>query len=137
MEHNRLSNTADADVGELIKGAVHDIETLATQHVKLFKSEMKEEIRQLTQGAISLAIGGAILLIGGVTVAITLAHLLHWLFQPNLPLWGAFGIVSLLVCGLGVLALILGKKRIDDATPLADKTQEEIKEDVQWLKNPK
>jgi uncharacterized membrane protein YqjE len=135
MEHNRLSNTAEADLGDLIKGAVRDIETLATQHVKLFKAEVKEETRQLAQGAVSLAIGGGILLIGGVMVAITLAHVL--MLIPNMPPWGAYGIVSLVVCALGVLALVLGKKRIDDATPLVDKTQEEIKEDVQWLKNPK
>jgi uncharacterized membrane protein YqjE len=135
MEHNRLSNTAEADLGDLIKGAVRDIETLATQHVKLFKAEVKEETRQLAQGAVSLAIGGGILLIGGVMVAITLAHVL--MLIPNMPAWGAYGIVSLVVCALGVLALVLGKNRIDDATPLVDKTQEEIKEDVQWLKNPK
>jgi uncharacterized membrane protein YqjE len=135
MEHNRLSNTAEADLGDLIKGAVRDIETLATQHVKLFKAEVKEETRQLAQGAVSLAIGGGILLIGGVMVAITLAHVL--MLIPNMPTWGAYGIVSLVVCALGVLALVLGKNRIDDATPLVDKTQEEIKEDVQWLKNPK
>jgi uncharacterized membrane protein YqjE len=135
MEHNRLSNTAEADLGDLIKGAVRDIETLATQHVKLFKAEVKEETRQLAQGAVSLAIGGGILLIGGVMVAITLAHVL--MLIPDMPAWGAYGIVSLVVCALGVLALVLGKNRIDDATPLVDKTQEEIKEDVQWLKNPK
>ena len=136
MEHNRLTNTAEADFGDLIKGAVHDIETLATQHIKLFKSEMKQEISQLTQGSISLAIGGAILLIGGVMVAITLALALLAMF-PNLPWWGAFGIIAVLICGLGAGALLLGMKRIDDATPIADKTQEELKEDVQWLKNPK
>jgi len=136
MEHNRLTNTAEADFGDLIKGAVHDIETLATQHIKLFKSEMKQEISQLTQGTISLAIGGAILLVGGVMVAITLALALLAIF-PNLYPWVAFGIVALLICGLGAGALLLGKKRIDDATPIADKTQEELKEDVQWLKNPK
>jgi len=136
MEHNRLTNTAEADFGDLIKGAVHDIETLATQHIKLFQSEMKQEISQLAQGTISLAIGGAILLVGGVMVAITLALALLAAF-PNLPWWGAFGIVALLICGLGAGALLLGKQRIDDATPIADKTQEELKEDVQWLKNPK
>jgi hypothetical protein len=137
MERNRLgsTDTESVDLGELIKGAVRDIETLATQHVKLFKAEVKEEARQMTQGIISLAIGGAILLIGGVMVAITLAHLL--MLIPDMPTWGAYGIVSLVVCALGALALFLGMKRIDDATPLADKTQEEIKEDVQWLKNPK
>lgn len=136
MEHNRLSNTAEADLGDLVKGAVQDLETLATQHIKLFKSEMKQEVSQLTQGAIALGIGGAILLVGGVIVAITLAHVLMAVF-PQLPAWGAYGIVAVLVCGLGTLALLLGMKRIDAATPLADKTQEEIKEDVQWLKNPK
>jgi F0F1-type ATP synthase assembly protein I len=134
---NRYTNTAEADVGDLIKGAVHDIETLATQHIKLFKTEMKQEISQLTQGAISLAAGGAILLIGGVMVAITLALALLAMFPNHLPWWGAFGIVAGIICGIGAGALLLGMKRIDDATPLADKTQEEIKEDVQWLKNPK
>jgi uncharacterized membrane protein YqjE len=136
MENNRITNTAEQDVGELIKGAMHDLETLATQHIKLFKSELKEETQKITQGAISLAIGGAVLLIGGVILGITLALLLLAIF-PNLPWWAAFGIVAVLICGLGALALFLGKKRIDSATPIADETQEALKEDVEWLKNPK
>jgi uncharacterized membrane protein YqjE len=136
MADNRITNTAEQDVGELIKGAMHDLETLATQHVKLFKSELKEEARKITQGAISLAIGGAVLLIGGVILGITLALILLAIF-PNLPWWAAFGIIAVLICGLGALALYLGKKRIDSATPIADETQEALKEDVEWLKNPK
>jgi F0F1-type ATP synthase assembly protein I len=136
MENNRLSNTAEQDFGELIKGAVQDIETLANQHVKLVKAELKEEARKVTQGAISLAISGAILLIGGVMLGITLALALKEIF-PTLPWWGAFGIITVVICGLGAVALLLGLKRFDDATPLADQTREAIKEDVQWLKNPK
>lgn len=136
MEHNRISSTAEADVGELLKGAVHDLETLATQHVKLFKTELKEEMRKLMEGILSLAVGGVILLIGGVMVAITLALALQAMF-PQLPNWAAFGIIAVLICGAGALALFLGQKRIQDATPIAEHTQEEIQEDVKWLKNPK
>lgn len=136
MADNRITNTTEQDVGELIKGAMHDLETLATQHVKLFKSELKEETTKMVQGAISLAIGGAVLLIGGVILGITLALLLLAIF-PDLPWWVAFGIIAILTCGLGALALYLGKKRIDSATPIADETQEALKEDVEWLKNPK
>jgi uncharacterized membrane protein YqjE len=136
MADNRITNTTEQDVGELIKGAMHDLETLATQHVKLFKSELKEETTKMVQGAISLAIGGAVLLIGGVILGITLALLLLAIF-PDLPWWVAFGIIAILICGLGALALYLGKKRIESATPIADETQEALKEDVEWLKNPK
>jgi uncharacterized membrane protein YqjE len=136
MADNRITNTTEQDVGELIKGAMHDLETLATQHVKLFKSELKEETTKMVQGAISLAIGGAVLLIGGVILGITLALLLLAII-PDLPWWVAFGIIAILICGLGALALYLGKKRIDSATPIADETQEALKEDVEWLKNPK
>jgi len=136
METNRLSHTAEQDVGELLKGAVHDLETLATQHMKLFKAEIKEETRKIAEGGISLAIGGAILLIGGVMLGITLALALLAIF-PQLPWWAAFGIITLLFCGAGALALVLGQQRIAAATPIAEKTQEEIQEDVKWLKNPK
>jgi len=135
METNRITNT-EADVGELLKGAVQDLETLASQHMKLFKTEIKEETRKLAEGAISLAIGGAVLLVGGVILGITLALALLAIF-PNLPWWVAFGIISILICGLGALALFLGQQRIATAPPIAEQTQEEIQEDVKWLKNPK
>jgi uncharacterized membrane protein YqjE len=137
MDSNRITTTdAEQDMGKLIQGAFHDLEKLATQHIKLFKTEMKEDVTQAAQGFISLLIGLNVLFIGGVLLALMLAYGLVAMF-PDLPLWAAHGIIGLLVAGGGVALLLLARQRFDAATPVAEKTVEELEEDAKWLTNPK
>lgn len=135
MDANRITN-AEPDVGKLIQGAFGDLEKLATQHIKLFKADLKDDLGKATQGLTSLIIGLNILFIGGVLLGATLALGLHAMF-PDLPLWGAFGIIAVLVCVGGGVVLGVAVQRFEAAAPIAQKTREELEEDAKWLKNPK
>jgi cation transport ATPase len=137
MDTNRIT-TADAgqDMGKLIQEAFHDLEKLATQHIKLFQSEMKQDMNKATQGIISLIVGLNTCFVGGVMLAITLALGLEAAF-PQLPWWATFGIVALVVLGGGVAFLLAAWQRFNAATPIAEKTQEVLQEDAKWLTNPK
>jgi hypothetical protein len=66
-----------------------------------------------------------------------LAHGLHTMAPESLPLWAAFGIVGVLVCVAGGVFLGLALQRMKAATPVAEKTLEELEEDAKWLTNPK
>jgi hypothetical protein len=49
MDTNRISS-AEPDVGALIKGAFEDLERLATQHIKLFKTELSRDMTKAGEG---------------------------------------------------------------------------------------
>jgi uncharacterized membrane protein YqjE len=136
MDMNRITD-ADQDMGKLIQGAFHDLEKLATQHVKLFKTELKSDAKKAGQGALSLIVGLNIVFVGVVLLGMMLAHGLHAAFPESLPLWGAFGIVGVLICVAGGVFLGVAMQRFNAATPVAEKTLEELEEDAKWLTNPK
>jgi hypothetical protein len=136
MDTNRISE-ADQDMGKLIQGAFHDLEKLATQHIKLFKADLKDDVKKGTQGLVSLIVGLNILFVGVVLLGMMLAHGLHAAFPESLPLWGAFGIVGVLICVAGGVFLGVAIQRFSAATPVAEKTLEELEEDAKWLTNPK
>lgn len=134
MDTNRIS-TAEPDVGTLIKGAFQDVEKLATQHIKLFKEEITRDVTKAGEGLVSLIIGLNILFIGGVLLALGLAH---GLAAANvLSLWASLLIVGVLVCLGGGAAIFLAVNRFKSATPIAEKSLEALEEDAKWLKNPK
>jgi drug/metabolite transporter (DMT)-like permease len=133
MDTNRLTST-ESDVGTLIKGAFQDLEKLATQHIKLFKKEINEDVTKAGEGFAALIIGLNIFFIGGVLLCFALAH---GLMHAGLPDWAAYLIVGVLVCIGGGVALFLAQNRLKAAANVAPKSLEEIEEDAKWLKNPK
>jgi len=134
MDTNRITN-AEPDVGTLVKGAFQDVERLATQHIKLFKKEMTDDLTKAGQGFFALIVGLNVLFIGGVLLAFALAHGLMAAFR--LPDWAGYLIVGILVCAGGGVALFLALNRFKAATPVAEKSLEALEEDAKWLKNPK
>lgn len=133
MDTNRITD-AESDVGTLIKGAFQDVEKLATQHIKLFKKEITEDVTKAAEGFVALIIGLNIFFIGGVLLGFALAH---GLIHAGLPDWAAYLIVGVLVCIGGGVALYLAQNRLKAATNVAPKSLEELEEDAKWLKNPK
>jgi len=133
MDTNRISN-GEPEVGTLIKGAFQDVEKLATQHIKLLKKEVSDDLTKAGEGLVALIIGLNILSIGGVLLAFALAY---GLSSAGLPLWAAFLIVGILVCIGGGVSLYLAINRFKAATPVAEKSMHELEEDAKWLSNPK
>jgi len=133
MDTNRISN-GEPEVGTLIKGAFQDVEKLATQHIKLLKKEVSEDLTKAGEGLVALIIGLNILSIGGVLLAFALAY---GLMAAGLYPWAAFLIVGILICIGGGVSLYLALNRFKAATPVAEKSMHELEEDAKWLSNPK
>jgi hypothetical protein len=133
MAANRITDS-EADLGTLVKGIVQDAERLAKQHIDLFKKDIKQDLRQFRDAAISLGAGAVVLLIGGVVLAMALAE---GLVALNLPDWAAYGLVGIVIAAVGGALVFMGLNKIKQATPVAEHTVETLEEDVQWMKNPK
>jgi Putative Actinobacterial Holin-X, holin superfamily III len=122
---------ADQPVGELVKQLSEQTSALARKEVELAKAELSEKGRAAGIGAGMF--GGAGLFGLFALAALTAAFILAlaivldaWL--AALIVAAAYGAVA------GVLALV-GKQRVDEATPPApEQAIESVKEDVQWTK---
>jgi len=137
MSMNSTSTTdTSPSVTELVSGIVGDIQDLGIQHLALFRREVNEDLRKATDAIASLAIGLAITLIGGVILGLMLVYLLAQL-APGLPLWGCYGIVGAGIAVLGAVGVFRGIAKLRTVDSLSRKATQVMKEDVEWLTNPK
>ena len=117
-----------------------DVMHLINSQLALFKVEIKEEANTYLRGAITIAVGGAIAVIGFALLNVAVAFGVSTLFananlsQPAQYALGfvVTGIFYLLVGGILVLVM---KSRLAKQEIVPTRTVQELRKDKEWLKN--
>ena len=117
-----------------------DVVQLVNSQFALFKVEIKEDVNAYIRGAITIALGAVVALIGFALLNVALAFAVSTLFaDANLsePATYALGFVVtglfyLLVGGIVVMAI---KSRLAKQDFVPTRTVEELRKDKEWLKN--
>jgi len=126
----------DKTFTELVKGILNDAQELFKQQITLTKREIQDDFRRTKEASLYMGAGAAVAAVGGLLLCFMLVHLLQWAF-PELPLWGAYGIVGLALTVLGMGMIYAGKKLFDSFNPLPDQSAAALRENVQWITSPK
>ena len=118
-------------VGELVKDATEQAQTLIRQEIELAKVELSEKGKKAGIGAGMF--GGAGLFGLFAFAALTAASI--GAVDLAVPFWAAALIVAAVYGAIaGVLALT-GKNKVQEATPpVPEQTVDNVKEDVAWTK---
>jgi len=127
-----------ADVGErsladLLSQTTQDLSGLLRSEVELAKVELKQE-------ATTAAKAGGMLGAAGVLAHLALLLALFaaaWGLDAVLPTGLAFLIVAVVVALVAFVLYRLGRARLEEATPVAPKTAQTLKEDVEWARQLK
>jgi hypothetical protein len=136
MAHDIRTGT-EPSLTALVTGIINDVQELLKQQLSLFRQEVKDDVRKTKEAAISLSAGIGILVVGGIFIGLMLVYLLNWAFPAALPVWLCYGIIGgLMLLGGGAL-LYAGKRRLASFNPLPDQSVEALRENVQWIMNPK
>jgi MFS family permease len=127
MEHHN----GERPVGELVKDATQQAQTLIRQEIELAKVELGQKAKKAGMGAGMF--GGAGLFGLFAFAALTAAFI--GAIDLAVPFWAAALIVAAVYGAIaGVLALT-GKNKVQEATPpVPEATVENLKEDVAWTK---
>jgi xanthosine utilization system XapX-like protein len=130
-------NGADQGVGPLIRGIVGDVQTLVGQQVDLLKTEVLVDFRKTRDAAMVLGIGLTVSFVGALLLCIGLAEFLHWttleVREPAaLPRWACYGLIGLLIGGVGSYLLYVAREKFASFNPLPEKAAEAIKETLEW-----
>ena len=125
--------TDDRSLGQVVSDLSGDLSTLMKQEVQLAKVELKEEVTKVGKGAGMLGGAG----FAGWFVLLFLSLALTFLLDDWMPL----EVASLITAAVwavvaGALALV-GRKELRQANPQLPRTQETLKEDVQWARAQK
>jgi len=131
-----LKPAPDASVTELVGGIINDAQELIKQQFELLKHEVKEDFQKSRDASLLMGVGGVVGLVGLIHLTLMLVYLLQWA-APSLPLWACFGICGGLVAIVGGGLLYAGIHKFSTFNPLPDETAQALKENVQWITQPK
>jgi hypothetical protein len=123
----------DTSMSTLISGIVGDAQELVRQEIALARQEIREEIGAAKDAGIKLAIASGVLAVGGLLVVLTIAQALADLL--NWPTWAGYGLVGLVLAGVGYFLLSSAQKQLKEVKPVPEKTVETMKENVEWIKD--
>lgn len=129
--HPTQGELRDAPAGELFKRLSEDTSQLVRLEIELAKTEMTAKAKTFGAGAGML---GAAALFGLFAFA-GFTTLLIALLATGMKTWIAALIVTVVYVVIAAIAALLGKGRIQKATPpVPEQTIETVKEDVEWAK---
>jgi len=132
-----IRSTDGPTLSTLVSGIVRDAQDLLRQEVTLAKVEIGQELRKTKEAALSVLAGVAILALSSVFLLLMVVYLIHWATSGNLPLWGCYAIVGGVMALVGLILVYTGRNRAADVHLVPRQTVETLRENVQWMKNPK
>lgn len=134
---NEVHSPPEPTVTALVSGIITDAQELFKQQMALVRSEVKDDLTKTKDALLALALGVGAAVLGGLLVSLMLVYLLEWLARPHLPLWACYGIVAALFVIPGGISVCWGVRKFQSFNPLPDQSAEALKENVQWIANPK
>jgi hypothetical protein len=120
----------DRPIGDLLKQLSEDTATLVRKEVELARAEVTQKGKQAGIGAGMFGGAG----VAGLLALGSLTAFLIALLATGMEVWVAALIVTVLWTAIAGALALMGRNRVQDATPPAEQTVETIKEDVQWAK---
>lgn len=131
------SNTShEPSITQLLTGIISDAQNLLKQQLAMFRTEIKMDVRRTKTALVALASGLAVASIGVILLCFALVYGLEALV-PQLPLWACFAIVGGLFAAGGGIAFYSAVRQFQEFNPLPDESAQALKENVQWISQPR
>lgn len=123
------AGSRERPVSEVVKDIFGNVQEMVRSEIRLARVEMREEAARAANSAKLLGMGAG-LAVFGVAFTLLAVTLLLSLFMPG---WIASLIVGAALLIPGLVLLAKGREQLSMPTP--HKTIENVKENVEWMKN--
>ena len=118
------SQNADKNLGEIVQEVSEKASLLVREEIELAKAEITTKAKTLGKGAGVAAAAGVFLL----AAAMMFLHTLAWFFADLFDsIWAGFGMVTIILIVLGVIAGLLAKRWLSAGPPTPDLAIEEAR----------
>lgn len=119
----------ERSTADLVRDIIGNVQEMVRSEVRLAKAELREELAKTLSGVKMLGTAAVAGLFALGFVLVTVTQLLAMV----MPAWAATLVMGVV---LGVVAgVTFGKGRSQLKMPTPEKTIENVKENVQWMKN--
>jgi Flp pilus assembly protein TadB len=123
--------TESASTGELITQLAAQTERLVRDEIRLAQKEFQQSIKHAGIGAGLFSVAGAFAVFGVATlIAAAVAAL-----ALVLPVWAAALVVGVVLLAVGGVAALIGKRQVQEASPVPQQTVANVKEDIHEVKD--
>jgi len=130
MDSNSNSSTKPS-LASLLAGIICDAKELFAYELRSAKLEVENTVDQAVRAGTAVSIGLGIIGLGLLLLFLMLVYALN--AHSDIPLWGCYGSVGSLVIAAGALWLMNGVKNVQRLAIMPRRTENAIKEDVQWI----
>lgn len=119
----------ERSMSDVVKDIISNVQEMVRSEVRLARAELRQEMKESMAAGKLIAAGAGLGFFAGLFGLVAIALLLGTVIW----LWVAFLIVSAV---LGIAAMVLlSKGRSMFVVPKPNKTIENVRENVQWMKN--
>jgi Flp pilus assembly protein TadB len=122
--------TENASTGELIAQLTSQTSRLVRDEMRLAQKEFQESAKHAGIGAGLFSVAGVLAVFGVATLIAAVVAAL----ALALPVWAAALIVGAVLLAAGGIAALVGKKQVQEASPLPQQTVANVKDDIQEVK---
>jgi protein-S-isoprenylcysteine O-methyltransferase Ste14 len=129
---NQSQQPGEPSLAALIGSIINDAKDLLLHEFTMAKLEVQDELNKTKTAALSLGVGAGISAVGSLLLVLMFVHLLQAF--TDIPLWGCYGIIGILLLALGIGVLLIGKKTAEEIDVVPQQTMETLKENAQWIK---
>lgn len=120
----------------LVGGIIDDATKLISQHVAMFRAEIRQDFKRSMDAAKYLGLGSLLATLGLLFLAVSLVPLLGALV-PTLPKWACWALVGGALLVMGGIAFAIGRASFGKLNPLPTQSLAAIQEDVTWITKPR
>lgn len=129
-DYGRYDPRANRSLAGLFADLARDLSGLVRTELELAKTELGEKAGQAAGGAAFIAAGGFVAFAGLLVLLACAVLALALVVQP----WLAALIVGLVVVGLGVVLMLMGRSRLRPTNLQPNRTMDTLRDDKDWAR---
>lgn len=129
MDSDNKPTSQASSVGSLLSTVMHEISSLVRSEAELAKTEMSEKTHQAMAGIAAIAVAGAVLLGGFLTLLAAAVFLINEVLPPETTPWLSALIVGGVVTVAGILMLNAGLKTLQARSLMPNRTINSLQSD--------
>jgi len=114
---------------EVFRDIIANVQEMVRSEVRLARVEIRDEASKTARAGAMLGAGAVMAMIAGVFLLVCVAQLLD-LIMPD---WAAALVIALAMGIPAAILIVKGRDRL--RVPVPEKTIENVKENVEWMKN--